>query len=779
LTYHNIDTSFAIACLSALPVEIIIKELKSAVPTIQNDFSRLHTVALIGEEIADLCEEESLLLLFQSLQTNAKWWSLLTKLGINIDLKLFQHSDETVRENYITSLIPEILRRNGYQMNFLFDYCQSFDLKPQKASMAYVELILLDPEISFASSAPSHSSHSYGSSGHFWINKLKLITNGVNETVLRKHLVKILLKLNPLDYEKIFYLSSWLLEIFPTNSDENNKENTSGSGIGGGNKGPSHNLKNNVIYEDEEYYEENSVLNSSVMMTGGANSAKKSNTLLSLIIQENNYQLILDLINLLNSIHLTPSIIAKIRRAPEINIFYEKFSSNSATQSKVNGSLSSIFNYRFPFWILLTNPYLVFEPILDEMISSFNEKLNIFLLLLNLNIEEFTVRSIFELYCSSLLQPQFLPQQQQHEISTSDGKTSSPKVMELITSAINEKLSSKNYLSQIKVWELIYEKEMKDSANASAMDTLSSSSSSYHKSYAIISLEKILEILDREASLHYQVYQHAHVEIEAEDNAALKSLLDLKQSFEEKLKKLRVEYIILHLFQCVHYDFSTTVLNEWVEGMMKFPKEVFKVLLSLVIEYCWSLQFQNNNNNSTSGNGSSGGNQAITNNTLHLIKYPLNQMIFVWFQSNGIISRLIQLSNYCSLDTTNLSQQSAGNSQQDQQFLHQTVIQLMNYYLTEMFVSFHTQNSVNNNSSTATSSSALSSSLFGGNKEIFESNYSYISSKAEYRRKEDYFLSFSVSILYLCNSSMNDNRYENISLFSSYFSYSSHLFPSV
>ena len=51
-----------------------MKELKAAVPSIQSDFSRLRTVAAVGEELVRLWDQEGLLVVFQGLQVR---WPLL------------------------------------------------------------------------------------------------------------------------------------------------------------------------------------------------------------------------------------------------------------------------------------------------------------------------------------------------------------------------------------------------------------------------------------------------------------------------------------------------------------------------------------------------------------------------------------------------------------------------------------------------------------------------------------------------------------------------------
>jgi hypothetical protein len=77
-----------------------------AVPAIQSDFARLRTVAVVGEELARIvelpkAEQEALLILFQSLQTNARWWNILSTYGMKIDPRAFTSRDQNqVRQDY-------------------------------------------------------------------------------------------------------------------------------------------------------------------------------------------------------------------------------------------------------------------------------------------------------------------------------------------------------------------------------------------------------------------------------------------------------------------------------------------------------------------------------------------------------------------------------------------------------------------------------------------------------------------------------------------------------
>ena len=109
--------------LSLLPEDTTQTELQAAVSLIQHDFSRLVTIAVVGEELARLERGSSSsssdgsgsdddgddkhkakennnekLIFFQFLQSNAQWWSLLTSIGVSFNRKLFQSNNKTQRE---------------------------------------------------------------------------------------------------------------------------------------------------------------------------------------------------------------------------------------------------------------------------------------------------------------------------------------------------------------------------------------------------------------------------------------------------------------------------------------------------------------------------------------------------------------------------------------------------------------------------------------------------------------------------------------------------------
>eukprot|EP01036_Dinobryon_divergens_P030754 gene30755-40048_t len=148
LSYRDIDYSYAVACLSAVPYDAMVRELKAAVPSIQSDFSRLRTVAMIGEQLSNMWHQEELLLVFQSLQTNARWWHTLSSYGVKIDPRAFQSPIASQREACIRAVVPELLDKSDLNLSVAIEYCDQFDLEPSVASLCYVDRILLLPPTS-------------------------------------------------------------------------------------------------------------------------------------------------------------------------------------------------------------------------------------------------------------------------------------------------------------------------------------------------------------------------------------------------------------------------------------------------------------------------------------------------------------------------------------------------------------------------------------------------------------------------------------------------------
>jgi hypothetical protein len=188
IAYRDVDIPFAVACLSTVPFDSMVKELKSAVPSIQSDFSRLRTVAMIGEQLAQMWQQEESLLLFQSLQTNAKWWHILSSQGIKIDSRAFQSPNPLQREECIRGVVPLLLKKTG-DISLAMEYCNQFDLEAHYASTCFIEHTLVAPPTLILSTE--------------WSNNIKKVSSSVQERAIIQSLRQILPQIHPLDYEKV------------------------------------------------------------------------------------------------------------------------------------------------------------------------------------------------------------------------------------------------------------------------------------------------------------------------------------------------------------------------------------------------------------------------------------------------------------------------------------------------------------------------------------------------------------------------------------------------
>jgi hypothetical protein len=173
---------------------MLVRELKQAVPSIQSDFLRLQIVASIGEDLSRLWDEEELLGIFQSLQTNAKWWNILATYGIKVDPKTFQSSIASQRELCIRSIVPDLLSRSGLDLDLAIEYCCQFDIEGSFATLCYIEQILCAPL-----SCPSDV---------VWVKLVRRAMTMIDERSLVKVLYEMLPRIHPLDYEKVKHLSA-------------------------------------------------------------------------------------------------------------------------------------------------------------------------------------------------------------------------------------------------------------------------------------------------------------------------------------------------------------------------------------------------------------------------------------------------------------------------------------------------------------------------------------------------------------------------------------------
>jgi hypothetical protein len=202
LAYRTIDTPLVIHCLSTLPYDSMVRELKATIPTIQSDFSRLNIVSQVGEELARLWGQDQLLIIFQGLQINAKWWAILSSNGVSIDVKAFQSSDANLRNQCIRGMVFKLLTvipaADSYAR--IAEYCRQFDIEPSYAGHSYLEYLLVHHQ-------------GGGNNDEFdWIRSCHhVIENHLESSSAVNCLKKLLRSVDGYAYDKIVFVCDYLI----------------------------------------------------------------------------------------------------------------------------------------------------------------------------------------------------------------------------------------------------------------------------------------------------------------------------------------------------------------------------------------------------------------------------------------------------------------------------------------------------------------------------------------------------------------------------------------
>lgn len=335
LTYREVDESFAIACLSALDLDSIVKELRAAVPiNLHSDFSRLQTVSGIGEQLASLFDghpkQQEYTQLFEGLQTSAKWCHKLSDMHIPVDLKGFIVQDESAPCKYQRSLVPAILKATG-DLEVTTAFCRDFEIEPEVAALQFIEHTL--------GLAPSSDT---------WATKVKAAALGLREDDLVQALIRALPTVHEVDYEKICFVCTWLLQLDSAPEEEEDDDDTGHTAT----------------------------------LQGGAKHRTSTGSI---------YQRYIDLTKFLASVRLPRDVHAHLLHAlPSLRAVY--------------GSLEDSYQARLPFWMLCKNSWDLLGAALSASSTWAADKLLPAAIILGLSKEDFHARAALAAYrrCRSL-----------------------------------------------------------------------------------------------------------------------------------------------------------------------------------------------------------------------------------------------------------------------------------------------------------------------------------------------------------------------------------------
>lgn len=623
LSYRNIDISLSVSCLVVLPYELMVKELKAAVPSIQSDFSRLRTVAIIGEELARLWNEDSLLNIFQGIQTNARWWHILSSIGVKVDPRAFQSSDPKLRETCVRSVIKPLLEKSNLNLEKALEYCSQFHIEPEFASICYIEMIILQAPTSI--------------SDNFWLKQVRNASLNVNEDTMLVNLRKLLPQVNPLDYEKIRFVCTWIIDIL-IEEDENMND-----------------LSDISIIDSDD-------------LTGGSNhggltismSRKQSNDINSTksntIMEIDLCRSYIDITSFLSGIVFPMEVINQITSISEI----------------YNDITSLNYLTRLPLWSLINEPWEIIESIMKSS-PNIASKLYPLCHPLLLNKDEFIIRKIKAIY--------------NNKEGNILNKNIATDKFEMVSEMVN---GISDFKQRLNIWKWLYTKE-KGVNNIIAEKAITTS----------------LQLLTTSIPVNSD-----HITINCEE------IDSLMTSLINDLVAIRCEFTIINLDNKVSNIFNNYINMSSlarIKSSYNNPNILLQNLLEILITRSWSLQLQSLRYQSEI---------LCSDDILNQIHTPL---VVKYLKYVSIAIKEIVLHNSMLTTTEVVKDKEDINN-----------LETIRHSMIGKFLS-----DLDNNTNNSKTNSNNTSSLWGE-----DTNSSIlICTLSELRRREDIFLSFSISVL--------------------------------
>ena len=215
LSYREIDVLLALACLSSLPQDLVVRELKAIFPTLQNDQTRLNCAASIGEDLARMWGSEEMLVLFETMQKNTRWINMMRTFNMKVDSRVMLSTVGHKNDAYLRALVPELLLKSGMDLDLIVDFCTQYNIESDFATLCYIEQSLVLP-----------------SDVHTWRTSLKQVAAGVDEAAVVCLLRRSLVKIHPLDYEKIEFVCTWLIDALTEDTIHMKANSSNGTVLG-------------------------------------------------------------------------------------------------------------------------------------------------------------------------------------------------------------------------------------------------------------------------------------------------------------------------------------------------------------------------------------------------------------------------------------------------------------------------------------------------------------------------------------------------------------------
>ena len=289
-----------------------------------------------------------------------------------MDARAFQNPDIKIRDACIRSLVPLLLEKSNMNLALttydLFthslthllthlltrEYSQQFDVEVEFASICYIEKLILLPYSNY----------------NDWIRVLQNASRAVDESKLTDLLMNSVTNIDPLNYEKIRYITRWILDLLSDASDSSSSDVTinSNSTSLSCNSDESRNDIHNIIRTKRITFDTNPPMSDNKYAASAATDSNKSGV----------YKRYNEAASFLCGLMIPVSILLKI---PVIAALYDQCHSDTTHCN------------RLPMWQLLDDPWGIITPLMSAH-PDIAVKLAPLTHLLNINKNEFYVKYI-------------------------------------------------------------------------------------------------------------------------------------------------------------------------------------------------------------------------------------------------------------------------------------------------------------------------------------------------------------------------------------------------
>ena len=255
------------------------------------------------------------------------------------------------------AVVPELLRKNGMDLDQAIEYCTQFDVEPEFATLCYIELILLQPP-SEAANGPSSNSVDKT----IWARQIRKACNNVEEKATFNCLRLLLRKIHPLHYEKILYVSRWLEKLLAEDIEHCSLDpEVDGLAQASEIDGSDENVNSNKQRSIQPKSTREIALKSSKRDVTRIEKAK---------LELEEYRCFGDILTYLAGLSCPPSAIRELCSTKEYKQYCRTSMLDTASGSMIDDDVyrdvQAVYRTRIPFWMLITDPWGVIVPIITD-----------------------------------------------------------------------------------------------------------------------------------------------------------------------------------------------------------------------------------------------------------------------------------------------------------------------------------------------------------------------------------------------------------------------------